>query len=144
MVIARTEWLAIEQNGYGLNRMGIDRISWLLIKLTYHDKSWDIMTYHDTSTYYIFVIQIKKSFFCKKEQLRHFVTKIYNYALIFSFLGSAGFLDSASNYAALHSDYIPTTLWLHSESHVLLHFVKSACPWSVNPIRTLFSANDPA
>ena len=78
--------------------------------MTFRDKSGNIMTYHDTSTYDIFVIQIKKSFFRQKEQLRHFVAKIYDYALIFSFLGSAGFLDSASNYAALHSDYIPTTL----------------------------------
>ena len=110
MAIDKTEWLLIEyvvertELRYRLKRRAIYRtyydMSWHI--MTFHDKSWRIMTHHDISYIWHFCHTNKKIIFVgKTRNYGIFVAKIYDYALINSFWGSAGFLDSAAIYAAL-------------------------------------------
>ena len=50
---------------------------------------------------YIKIIKIKTSFLSRYAQLRHFVAKIYDFALIKSFWGFSGLIDSPTSYATL-------------------------------------------
>ena len=72
--------------------------------MTYYDKLWHIMTYHDTS-WYIMTFLLNESWhimtFRHKNKTIIFVVTIYDYALIDSFWGSAGFIDSPTSYATL-------------------------------------------
>ena len=62
--------------------------------MTEHDKSWYIMTFCRKKIKNIIVV-------AKTLSYGIFVAKIYDYALIDSFWGSAGFLDSPTSYATL-------------------------------------------
>ena len=73
----RTEKLSIEQKSYQKNRKAIDRTEKLSIE------------------------QKTPIFVAKTRNYDIFVAKIYDYALIDSFWGSAGFIDSPTSYATL-------------------------------------------
>ena len=65
-----------------------------------YDIWWYILIYHDISGN--FVIKNKKHhFIAKARNYGIFVVKIYDYALLDSFWGSAGFIDSPTSYATL-------------------------------------------
>ena len=67
--------------------------------MIFHDKSWHIMIYHNI--WHFCHTNQKIIFVAKTGNYGVFVSKIYDYVLINSFWGSAGFLDSAASYAGL-------------------------------------------
>ena len=105
-----TGWLSTEQIGYGKNRIPIDRKDWQskeqnsYIFVIHHNIAWQIMTYHNILSW-----KWKISFFVAKTgSYDIFVAKIYDYMLIKSFWGSAGFLDSLTSYATLFMTSLKT------------------------------------
>ena len=80
------DWQLIEQNSY----IFVIHLASLIYIMINHDISWH------------FVIKTKNIIFCcENAQLQHFCRKIYDYALIDDFWGSAGFLDSPTSYVNL-------------------------------------------